>query len=322
MASASPLEAAIDWMVLMRSGEAQPDDWERLRAWCDADPRNASAWAQVGEALQASMAPLQAARSQSSAQGAAVQAALLRPARRRSLRRLAVLAGLAAGTGWLLQRQGALPAMMADLRTGTGERRSFTLEDGSQVVLNACSAVDIDFSSQQRLLRLRAGALIATVMPDPARPFVVASAEGAVRALGTRFLVSQETGRTQVAVLEHSVRLSTRAGAEETLREGEEAWFDATAISPPTQARRDAAAWEHGMLVARDEPLDGVIDALRPYYRGFIRVAPDAARLRVLGAFPLDRPERAIESLAQTLPIHVARYGDWLVWITLRQQPG
>ena len=72
------------------------------------------------------------------------------------------------------------------------------------------------------------------------------------------------------------------------------------------------------MLVARDQSLDQVVDALRPYRAGFMRISPAAGRLRVLGAFPLDDPDRVLESLAQTLPIRLTRYGGWLVSIDLR----
>jgi transmembrane sensor len=60
-----------------------------------------------------------------------------------------------------------------------------------------------------------------------------------------------------------------------------------------------------------------VVDALRPYRRGIIRITPAAARLRVLGAFPLDDTSRALESLRQTLPIDVSSLGGWFVSIDL-----
>ncbi|MNT77877.1 fec operon regulator FecR [compost metagenome] len=72
------------------------------------------------------------------------------------------------------------------------------------------------------------------------------------------------------------------------------------------------------MLVVHDEPLGAVVDALRPYRRGFIRITPAAARLRVLGAFPLDDTDRTLESLRQTLPIEVSAPGGWMVNIDLR----
>ena len=59
-----------------------------------------------------------------------------------------------------------------------------------------------------------------------------------------------------------------------------------------------------------------VVAALRHYRRGLIRVAPEAARLRVTGAFPLDDVDAALTALAETMPIDVYRHAaDWLVRI-------
>ncbi|KAF1049572.1 FecR domain-containing protein [Xylophilus sp.] len=287
------LDAAVDWMVLLQSGQAGAEDRARLDAWCRADARHARAWERVQGALRRSLEPVQAG-----AAAQAARAALLRPPRRRRVVGGAVaFAGLALGAGWMVRGSGAAAALWADLRTGTGERRNLRLADGSTLLLDARSAVDVDFGPVVRAVRLRAGALIAAAAADAARSFVVQTAEGSVRALGTRFLVRQEAGRSVALVLEHAVQLFTAAGAQRRL-----------------------AAWERGVHIARHQPLGEVVDALRPYCGGFIRVSPAAARLRVLGAFPLDEPDRAIESLAQTLPIRVKRYGRWLLVIDAAQE--
>ncbi|MDT4829116.1 hypothetical protein FQZ97_625300 [compost metagenome] len=58
-----------------------------------------------------------------------------------------------------------------------------------------------------------------------------------------------------------------------------------------------------------------MVEALRPYHRGLIRVAPAVRPLRVQGVYPLDDPERALTALAETLPIRVSHYGPWLTLI-------
>lgn len=316
---ASPLDMAIDWMVLLRSGESTADDNARHRAWHGADPRHAEAWAQVSGAVQRSVTPL---RDSGARQAPALQAALLRRPRRRVLRDVLALAGIGVATGWLVKEQVPVRALLADLRTGTGERRTLLLPDGSQLTMNARSAVDLAFSTGARVLRLREGEIIVSVSPDAARPFEVQGTHGSVRALGTRFLVRQREERTLAMVLEHSVRVRTRQGEERTLQAGESALFNDASIGATETGRSGLASWERGMLVADDQSLGEVVDALRPYRRdGFLRISDAAARLRVLGAFPLDQPERAIESLAQTLPIRVTRYGTWLVVIDTRAAP-
>jgi transmembrane sensor len=70
------------------------------------------------------------------------------------------------------------------------------------------------------------------------------------------------------------------------------------------------------MLEAHDLPLGEVVQALRAYRAGFIRVAPRAAALHVYGTFSLDDTDRALAALAETLPIAVNVYQrGWLVTI-------
>jgi transmembrane sensor len=222
---------------------------------------------------------------------------------------------LGTGTGLLIDRHRLFPEITADLRTGIGERRRFTLPDGSSIILNACSAVDVNFSDTHRTVRLRSGELIAVVAPNPSRPFTVRTDHGEVRALGTRFLVHQEADRSLAVVLEHAVTVDTAGGRQMPLHEGEGAWFDQERIGPVRTGLVNKAAWLNGMLSVRDESLGEVIAAVRPYRAGFIRLAPAAAQLRVLGAFSLDDTDRLLESLAQTLPIRITTYSRWLVVI-------
>src|SRR5690606_9848795 len=101
--------------------------------------------------------------------------------------------------------------------------------------------------------------------------------------------------------------------------QGEGARFGAFGIDGPDAALRDRAAWRHGMLIVRDEPLGRVVDALRSYRRGVLRISPEAARLRVLGAYPLDDADAVLQALEQTLPISVRRIGEWLVLVDLKK---
>lgn len=309
------LDQAIDWMVHLRSGEADAEDIERHRRWCAAETQNAAAWRQVQGAVEGAVMPLVNA---SSGHRAAARSVLERPPRRRVLGTALGLGAVTLTAAWAAGQRWPAAALLTDLRTGIGERREVTLADGSRLQLNAASAVDVDFRSDRRVLRLRSGELIVQVAPEARRPFTVLTAEGEVRALGTRFLVRQDTGRTLAMVLQHSVAVRTASGDSRTLKAGEAAYFSGVRVGEARQDLQGAAGWERGMLVANDQPLNEVIDALRPYRAGFIRLSPLAGSLRVLGAFPLDDTEQVLASLAQTLPIRLTHYGGWFVTVDLR----
>ncbi|MGH8486440.1 MAG: FecR domain-containing protein, partial [Pseudomonas sp.] len=234
---------------------------------------------------------------------------------RRELLRSFAAVGLLGGGLWLSARSQLGETLLADLRTAKGERRHFTLADGSRLSLNANSAVDLQFDTQQRLLILHQGELVIQVAPDAQRPLRVRTAQGEVRALGTRFLVSQQAEATRVVVLEHAVRARLYNGAEQDIQEGQAALLHAQRIEPLGNGELHRTDWLSGRLNVLDDSLDAVVEALRPYYRGFVRVDPAVRALRVQGVFPLDEPQRAFAALAETLPLRVDHYSPWLTVI-------
>ncbi|WP_239796218.1 FecR domain-containing protein [Candidatus Nitrotoga arctica] len=131
--------------------------------------------------------------------------------RRRLIKALTVLL-MASGTGLIVRQTTPWREWTADYRTGTGEQRKLTLVDGTIIVLNTTSAIDVDYSDTIRLIQLRTGEMFITTAQDrPAatlmRPFVVETAEGTVHALGTRFVVRQENGRSMWPYMKARLKL-------------------------------------------------------------------------------------------------------------------
>lgn len=310
-------QQAIAWLVESRSGAMTEHQRKALDRWRQADPAHEAAWSQVIGSLERVLQPL-APHTSSHASADAALNALLQPDRRR--RRIAggalAFAGAALG-GLVAHRFTPLPGLLADAHTATAERRSLELADGSRLLLDARSAIDIDLGADSRRVHLRQGALIAQV--PAGSPFTVQTRHGQAQvpaAHGARFMVRLQEERTQVAALAQDVVLHTRLGAQSPLQAGASAWMDGVAISEALARAEAAAAWQSGMLAVDDWPLDSVVDALRPYRTGLLRVAPAASRLRVLGTFPLDNTDRALQALASSLPIRVTRYrGGWLTLI-------
>lgn len=89
---------------------------------------------------------------------------------------------------------------MADYSAAIGQYRELTLADGTRVVLNTDSAIDVLFDASQRLIRLRRGEILVHTAPDnrvPSRPLRVTTGEGQMQALGTRFTVREHAERNQ-----------------------------------------------------------------------------------------------------------------------------
>jgi transmembrane sensor len=98
--------------------------------------------------------------------------------------------------------------------TDVGERRSITLADGSTVDLNARSKLRVEFSDKERRVELLDGQALFQVAKDKNRPFIVASGDATVRAVGTQFDVYRKANGTTVTVIEGRVAVYSTAHAE------------------------------------------------------------------------------------------------------------
>ena len=312
-------EAAIEWLVCLHSGQMSSSQQQALAQWLDADSSHRAAWQRLQAPLQQMLQPLRnqdEGNSSADARlgellGHTLARAEAGTRRRRQILRGALgLCGVAAGSAWLFDRHMPLTQWSANLRTGTGERRVFTLPDGSTVTLDARSAVDLDFSAGQRRILLRQGALLAEAAPQTpgGTPFIVQTAHGQIRALGTSFSVRQNADDSLVGMLKHTTQITTTAGEQLILTEGHTARFNASNIWTDTRAPSSTAAWQRGMLEAHDLPLGEVVQALRAYRPGLIRIAPHAAALQVYGTYSLDDTDRALAALAETLPVRMHVY--------------
>ena len=97
--------------------------------------------------------------------------------------------------------------------TAIGEQRSVRLEDGSTVDLNSKSKIRVRFSAQRRDVELLEGQALFRVTKDASRPFIVATDNIHVRAVGTQFDVYRKSSGTVVTVVEGRVAVLTHTAA-------------------------------------------------------------------------------------------------------------
>ena len=94
-------------------------------------------------------------------------------------------------------------------KSAIGEQQVHSLPDGSVITLNTDSYIDVDYTDQQRTVRLLKGEALFTVAKDASRPFIVVADHGVVRAVGTEFSVRLLSQSVDVVVSEGSVELAT-----------------------------------------------------------------------------------------------------------------
>ncbi|MEG3002846.1 MAG: FecR domain-containing protein [Comamonas sp.] len=317
---AAVAEAAADWFTRLGGGAtaAEQARWQR---WHDAHADHARAWQHLQSITGALPGLNTGGLGYRTLHGAP------RSAARRQL--LSVLAGVGtvAGTGWLATRTPQWQQMAADYRSGTGERQHHLLPDGTALLLGTRSAVVLHFTDTERRVRLLQGeALFTTGHPAGemgARPFIIETAEGHVRALGTRFTVRQNDGATQVAVFEGAVELHPADAPPGTaplrLDAGQAASLERLRALPPTTAGERELAWSQGQLWVDNQRLDDFLADLGRYRSGWLRVDPEVAGLRFSGVFPLGAAsgqadaDTVLAMLPNSLPVQVRWRTRWWV---------
>lgn len=346
-------ETALDFAIALRDRPADDVLADKLAAWLAADAAHRAAWREVralmaltdaagAERRMASSDPMSAPASapvpapvSGTASGDASHPMPERPARSlaggrrpgRVSRPRRVTAGLCAAAVLTLAVIGSMvPGPKADFETGMGELRAVSLPDGSRLDLAAESAVALSFDAERRIVDLIDGAVFATVVPDPTRPFTIRAGVLEGTAVGTAFEVRRLDAGARLAVAEGVVRVhrpltadpgrdtalgATRLVAGEWVRAG----ADATrALARGRQSTASVASWRDGVLSVTDWPVADVVDAIRDQFPGTILVLGSAAAgTRVTGVYDLSRPLRALRAVAHPHGFVVRPFGDWLI---------
>lgn len=316
--SPAVVQQSIAWMVRLQSGNASPTAWDECRRWREAAPEHALAWERL-QGIQnqfSGMPAMPSSLAQRTLEGARKDVG-----RRKALGLMAVAVGTG-GVALLLQRPWSGSALLADLRTGTGEMRRVELADGSVLLMDTATAVDLHFDGEQRRLRLLQGRIALTSGSDTGapryRPLSVQTPHGSVRALGTRFQTQLLTDRTEVQVLSDAVELRPQAGSDvRLLRHGEQAWFDDRQVHAlqAGDGDGDGDAWTDGVLVARSMPLAQFVAQLGRYRPGYLACDPRVAQLRISGVFSLKDTDRSLDLVQKTWPVQLKQRTRY--WVTL-----
>lgn len=309
-------QEAAEWALCLGEGELDADEAREFDAWLQADPRHGATLRR----MQGVISQVQALREQRGPVGAGLRAGAQVSASGSGARRTLLGLALAISLLGTLSLSGGAPRdWLADLHTAPAEWRSQTLEDGSQLTLAGNSAVDVEFSTGERRIRLLHGQVLVDVSHDPTRPFVIQTDEGSFKALGTRFVVSQGHARSELTMLESRVEARTAVSGDQlVVGPGERAWVarDGLGPLPAIDPARVDRAWQHHQLVADGVPLDQVLDALAEQRRGVLRFDRQAMQaIKVSAVLPLDDSERALRLLAEALPIRIGGVGRW--WTTV-----
>lgn len=345
LAGQTPAEAASYWLVRFDQGEMSRAELAQFESWRSAAPAHADAFARaqhIWDGLDGLVDPhlnalrevaLDAApeprRGWWPGVGAGVAASVAAVALVGSL--FLLTNGARAPVQQEVARASPVAVAPTGFETRRGERRTVRLEDGSTVTMNTATAIRVDFSKRERLIRLIRGQALFEVAKNPTRPFVVRAADRQVTALGTVFQVRLDRNRLKVTLVEGKVVVDgvadrPRAGlpaiVPTVLTPGEE--LVATLGARPKLDKVDieqGLRWREGFVEFEDEPLANAVREMNRYTsRRLVIADPKLAELRVSGVFRTGNAERFAAILGELLPV-TAQEADGDIELVSRPAP-
>jgi transmembrane sensor len=199
-----------------------------------------------------------------------------------------------------------------------------TLPDGSSLVLNTDSRVEVAFTPERRLVRLLRGQAWFEVAKNRERPFIVDANDQRITALGTAFDVRIDGGKesVQVTLAEGRVRVERRQSAlqqlmsqpvpaaellpGESLLASDEVPTTKHVVDPATVSQ-----WRSGQIVFDDDSLGDAVEEVNRYSSTQVVLADDSLMgLRVSGVFKVGHSQSFVETVTAHYPIEVAERSE------------
>jgi transmembrane sensor len=308
------LDEAAEWIGRLRSPDLNGADRQAFSRWLLRSPAHRAAFDTMAD-LWDGLGMLAESRN---------PAPEATPSRARPRSRRPLVIATSAMAAMLLLTLTVLFGLTGPVhQTAPGEMRTVELGDGTRVTLNTDSRIRVRYGSRQRLVRLDTGSeAFFDVSSDPSRPFVVESAHGRARAVGTAFSVHAREHHALITVTEGRVAVTPALRPENEAEQvevaaGLELFVSAGAApSSPEPLDRSRLSWRQGRLVYDDVPLAEVIDDLNRYMPRHMTISdPELARTRISAVLSITEQSSMLQALSEALPLKWVRVSDQLVII-------
>ncbi len=314
------LEAASEWLARRDRGLNAAEQDEYLH-WLRADPRHAEALAQHAAALERMMQLYEWTPAHDTEPNPDLFAPA--PAHRPVFWRWSATALAAAAmivVAFVLWSPSPAPQQVASApKSYLRVNERMALPDGSRVELKDGTQLIVQYSENERRVRLTGGEAHFSVWKDKARPFLVDAAGVEVRAVGTAFNVRIAARDVSVLVTEGRVQVEPAVASGATPIEptlitvGQRAVVDlgtlqtsayTVPIVQPVTVEDIARelAWQAPRLQFNETPLAEAVAEFNRLNRHQLELAdPSLGALRIGGTFRPDNVEGFIRLLDETL---------------------
>jgi len=318
-------EQAADWFLRLQGEAATAEQWRSFEAWLGASPGHLAAYEQLESLwIDLEQDPERFIR--------ALDGNAVRP----TLRRARPVRGASPSRrGWIVAALGAIAATVVVgievgnslgaatqrlvLQAPEGQTRRFRLADGTQINLNAGSAMRVEISRSARKVVMAEGEAVFDVAHDARRPFLITAGDREVRVVGTVFNLRQRGDDMALSVRRGIVEVrpagqpdarpvQVTVGQQLTHRRG-----DGMILAEDGRAET-AFAWTTGQLVYRNQPLSEVAADVSRRFGVHVRTADEeTAALRFSGVLVLDTPAEVVGRIEAFAPVRASTSGDGIV---------
>jgi transmembrane sensor len=215
--------------------------------------------------------------------------------------------------------------------TAVGQQRVRELRDGTRVVLNTDTRIEVNYDEQARRVRLVHGEARFDVSKRPTWPFLVSVGDQEIRALGTSFIVRHDNDQDlSVTLVDGRISVAPIAGSGETpphtpqvLVPGQRLVISqhrAPAVDRPELSR--VTAWERGRVEFDATPLEDATTEMNRYTTSRVIVLdPEVAQLRIGGVFRAGDSEEFVKIVTSALGLKADRNGADIVLSQSTTQP-
>lgn len=329
---------ACAWIAQVDGGNMSAGDREALKEWISRSPQHKRAFERMAARFMEMRDPFDAVKTQQRRQ----EKAFIRPFLN-VLRPAVLAAALASFVAAVIlvvmepkidaPNQGeATYFNTASYQSGIGEQKTVTLEDGSTIVLNTNTRVDVGMGEDERSIHLIYGEAIFDVEKDPERPFKVYTEKGVVKAIGTVFSVRVRTVDVEVLVEEGVVEVAPKRDGGSQDRDdlasltitkvvsGKYATFNeiqqtVKTVDMKTMDRK--LSWRDGVLVFEVDPLSYVVEEVSRYTDVKIVISdPDILNIPVGGNFRVGETKALLDALEKGFGLRVTRVREDLVYLS------
>ena len=306
------LAEAADWIARLHDEQRSSNVETQVRAWLGGseDHQRAfnlvtQAWELAGEIRMRSRDDISAARKARRSPIAVWTGALAATL---------VLAGIF--VMYYYSREGAVV-------TRVGQQQVRMLPDGTRVLLNTDTRIEVDYDDRARRVRLIRGEAQFDVSKHPTWPFLVSVDGQEIRALGTSFIVRHdEIQDLSVTLVEGKISVAPIAGNDESPSQDPQILAPGQRLTisrnqAPTVDRpelNDVTAWERGEVDFGDTSLGDAAKEMNRYSTHHVAVADaEVAKLRIGGVFRAGHSEEFVSFVTTTFGLRADRRGNDIV---------